>query len=178
MSGQYSIKSAGAPYFAGLSRGYFTTDLVTYGLPSFLVEFRLHDLPVQYASADELHPLVSFNEYGPSGVELLTLGVTPNGKLSAINLNGTTAETPVGRLIADGAWHTAQLVYDGGAGTGSLQLDQDPAIDFSDAGGFPGSPIKPMPIQDQRNPTSTGPKASIFLPKTGKSVVYAPAANV
>src|SRR5687767_11300046 len=33
---------------------------------------------------------------------------------------------------------------------------------------------KPMPSQDQRYPTSTGPRASIFLAKTGNNVVYAP----
>src|SRR5499427_7422880 len=37
---------------------------------------------------------------------------------------------------------------------------------------------KPIPNQDQRYPTSTGPNASIFFPKTGKSVVKAPVPNV
>src|SRR5262249_61541677 len=37
---------------------------------------------------------------------------------------------------------------------------------------------KPMPSQDQRYPTSTGPNASSFFPKTGNKVVNAPAPNV
>ena len=37
---------------------------------------------------------------------------------------------------------------------------------------------KPMPSQDQRYPTATGPKASIFFAKTGNSVVKAPDPNV
>jgi len=137
MSRHAVMRSFGAPYFCATQDDLSFMDAASLpvgGLAESGMEFRVLTLPPQSASADEIHPLFSFHEAGPSGGIMLEYGITPSGRFKAVNSLGTTISTQVGRIVADGQWHSVRVAYDGGTGDFYFQLDADALVATVDAG--------------------------------------------
>ena len=125
MSHYRAVRSHGSPYFAFAA----TPDLDASALPgqgmfSLTVEFDIHSLPQQLASADECHPLIAFGDYlkvAPAG-NVLALGVSPSGRL-VWTTQGNTLMSSAGTLSANSGWHSATGSYDKFLSTSAIVLD-------------------------------------------------------
>lgn len=146
MSRSRFLRSKGRPYFAAFQDtilGMGRAVMPAGGVVEVGLTFRLREMPVQLASIDELHPLVSVADFGRDpAVNLMALGVTPSGKLVAVNAAGDRIESAVAAVAPSRAWHTASAFYDYGATTWiSLQLDSRPLA--SAVVGAQATPILP-----------------------------------
>lgn len=112
MSANYALRSDGRPYFAVVQDDLAFMDPNTPTCPQenpafFLrVAFRIDALPVQLASADEIHPLIAYTEH-TLGRDLAVIGVTPSGRLVAKAMDGPAVQTAAGFIQAGPLWHDA-----------------------------------------------------------------------
>lgn len=107
MSSTTGIRSFGRPYFA-LEQADLN-DMIKSLLPDdcfgqFKVQFRLNALPVQYASGDECHALVSFMQF-QNGIDLFQVGITPNGAIRVEGYGGAYIMTYPAAVLPDNQWH-------------------------------------------------------------------------
>lgn len=135
MSRRYSIISPDEPYFAAVQEDLSFMDAASNapGISGFVrldLEFALHAQPVQLASADEVHEIFSYHIYGPAGPNIVSIGVTPSGKLVVRGQSGVEVATQAGFLVADGRWYFARADYaaSGGASTITLYFGEDTSV--------------------------------------------------
>lgn len=144
MSRSRYIRSHGTPGFAayqdGLA-GMVYTNLPDFGLAALRFTFRLDAMPTMLASVEEFHPLFSVVDVGVAPArDLLAIGVTPSGRIRAVNVGGDTLQTSINAIAADGVWHEVETAYDYGISSW---------YDLTDAGntivpGVPGTVVTPL----------------------------------
>jgi hypothetical protein len=130
------VATLGQPYFAMVAEG--VGDLSTlpqFGLAAVALEFRVDALPVQSASADELHPMFAFDHDLQTQAPLLEVGVTPSGRFKALAKSGSTWQTAPSRVSDTSVWHTLEVRYDGASGQWTAVLDGT-----TDTGTIDGAP--------------------------------------
>jgi hypothetical protein len=138
VSESLSVRSLGSPYFAAVQSDLAYMDALGGGAEFTLeLEFALYALPTQSASADELHPLLSYHGAESAGAEILTVGVTPSGRIKVI-VPGGGAYSVAGLLAPDGKFRTLILTYTT-AGTVSVTLDAA-VVSLTTTGSPTGSP--------------------------------------
>lgn len=128
MNKGWLIQSEGLPYF-----GFFQNDLDgmqgagsvgSGGEFSLQIDVAFDAAPVQASSVDEEHPLISFYEW-PAGppADLLTLGVTPSGRLYARSPSGGFVQTVAGFIVFNGARYSLRMDFTAGSGILSAGAD-------------------------------------------------------
>lgn len=132
------VTSLGDPYFAFKAEGVGDlTSLPSFGLIEAYVEFRVEVAPTQSASADELHPLLSFIHDLQTQPAIIELGVTPSGRAKATNRSGGVWQSGSGRILDASQWHSLRVAYDGGTGQWFVDFDTDfQDTSIIDGGGF------------------------------------------
>lgn len=117
VSASYSLESFGKPYFAAVQSDLsfmdspnapqMNTNPAGGLLPiGWYIDVAVKSLPVQNASADEVHVLASYHETGPTGVDIMYIGITPSGRLVGYNRAlGVAVSTGKGFIVADGAFN-------------------------------------------------------------------------
>ena len=159
MSTNLAIRSYGAPYFSlamyDLS-GMDSAGLYGSGFFSVSLQFRLFALPPVSSVNTEIHPLFSFHEFGASGRELLTIGITPAGQVGVSTGNGADQRTRLGLLYPGPTWHSLDVFYDTGSGDLAATLDGNSVINASAADG--GGQLGPNPGTPGRIMLFNGPK--------------------
>lgn len=117
MSRSRYVRSFGRPYFAAQQlalTGMGRTELPAFGVSSLELEFVLNAMPVQLATGDELHPLLSVVDYGVAPArDLLAIAVTPSGRIVGVNGSGDIQQTGAAYLRA-GIWYYVVVAYDYG----------------------------------------------------------------
>lgn len=113
MSQYFAVRSHGDPYFGAhqINQAFMdsstgpSTDLSASGHGFVLLDLAVHALPVMQSSADELHALFSYHEYGPSGATIVEFGITPNGRIKAQNrASGGYIQTVSGAIVPGGGF--------------------------------------------------------------------------
>lgn len=162
MSQSLSVRTLGPPYFAAVTQSTLSAASLPFGVAQVVLEFRVLAAPTQSASASENHKLFCFADWGPAPAIYFALGITPSGALALTTPGGTNLLTAPGRIASDGAWHTATVTYDGGAGDFTSILDGDPQVVGNDgAGGFPNSGRSQQIILFNGNDALTNMQAAI-----------------
>lgn len=128
MSNGWSVKSKGAPYLAFVQAAAGMTAAAhapgERGPFRLALEVAFDALPSQNASADEVHRLFSYQDGGIalSPPDLMSLGVTPSGRLVGLTPNSGVTQSATGVIVADGI--TRELALDFNvAGFATLSLN-------------------------------------------------------
>lgn len=120
MSNHRFVTSLGFPYFAFVADNIGDVNtLPSGGLAAVYAEFRVDSLPVQSASADEIHPFFAFDHGIQTQPPIFEIGVTPSGRFGAraksyvnpTNLSGQYLSPRTGLFSGSAVWNTAQITY-------------------------------------------------------------------
>lgn len=89
------VRVCGSPYMAAMSAPspYFSTG---FNEDTLYLSFCLHALPVQLSDPDEVHQIFSYQSLAPNLFELVTIGITPSGRLVTEHPIGGALMSPVG----------------------------------------------------------------------------------
>jgi hypothetical protein len=129
MSNHRFMSSLGQPYFALIAENVGSLATIpAHGLQGITVEFRCESLPVQSASADEVHPLFAFDHDLQTQPAILEVGITPSGRVKATNRNGGSVQTLAGKISDATQWHFLEVDYDGAGGGFTIFFDNDSAV--------------------------------------------------
>lgn len=123
-----ALRFSDLPYFAAVQTvlDNMTGFNTTLDAPVFAGSFRMLSMPQRRSNIDEVHFLASFHEFSYQGREVLSMGVTPSGRLvvrmivagngvgqggEIILGSGLSVDitTPIGTVRADGNWHSFAL---------------------------------------------------------------------
>lgn len=146
MSTSWSIRSKGDSRFGLIQRsrvGMDAAGLYTYGLFNAQARFRVNLLPVAVASSSEMHAFLSLHyPVGTVGnIAILEIGVTPDGRVSALAQTNGAAVTSAAGVVSTGEWHDLEVNVD--LGVPELTILLDGAQVAIDSTGTPGNLVPP-----------------------------------
>lgn len=169
MSAGWGIRSKGDPYFGFIQRNAFGTVGGPFGGGgefSMTLILSFQGPPVRYNDDDEEHALFSYFEHPTTNGDLLTIGVTPSGRIYGRGPSTNKLQTQPGLLSWDNSIHTLGFQYLIG---GNMTITLDGVVQITGTG--PGG--QPQPAADKFGKFSlfTGVAALSRVPCTILSAV-------
>jgi len=142
VSAGWGIRSKGDPYF-----GFVQTNLTGMlagpwgggGEFTLSLDISFQGAPTRYSADDEEHALFSYFQYPDSNGDLLTIGVTPSGRIYGRGPSTNKVQTQPGLLSWDNQVHAIGFQYLSAGG--DMQITLDNTIQITGT----GSGVQPQP---------------------------------
>lgn len=99
----------GSPYACAIQKDLNLSRGLGGGEWTLIVTFSLHSLPVMLADPDEVHVIFNAHEPISSGVERVSIGITPSGRIVGRVATWPDTATPIGTITPDNVIHQVAL---------------------------------------------------------------------